>query len=213
VETDARTRVESLLRRASAAVSLQGGSLLDWCFERRELDADARWKPIVERNAVWCEFGVHQGRSLRLIASHRGPETELWGFDSFRGLPEPWNAAHPAGRFALEAIPVPPPGVCLAVGLFAATLPAWAPPREVSFAYIDCDLYASARSVLALLASVAGGGAIVVLDDFFTPPHDRGVARALAEWRGRPFDFIARRGGGRENESVAIRLGGESVYP
>lgn len=37
---------------------------------------------------LWLEFGVHEGKSLNMIAEIA--ETTVYGFDSFRGLPKDW---------------------------------------------------------------------------------------------------------------------------
>jgi len=187
--------VDDVIEQARAAPSIGGGSMLDWVLSKPDL---------VDRSGVWCEFGVYVGKTLSLIAKYRGAETEFWGFDSFRGLPETWNAAHPRGRFALPHIPMPPEGVRLMVGYFSETLPSWSPTRAVTFGYVDCDLYSSAADVFDVLARVCAPGAVLVIDDFFMPPVDNGVARALAESR-LSYEWIGRRGAG-ENESVAIRL-------
>jgi hypothetical protein len=186
---------DDVIARARLAPSIGGGSMLDWILTQPGL---------VERDGVWCEFGVYVGKTMSLIAKYRGGATEFWGFDSFRGLPETWNAAHPRGRFALPQIPMPPGGVRLMVGYFSETLPSWVPAKPVTFGYVDCDLYSSATDVFDAMARYCAPGAVIVIDDFFMPPLDNGVARALAESR-LSYEWVARRGAG-ENESVAIRL-------
>jgi hypothetical protein len=186
--------IEEVLKGARGAPSIGGGSMLDHVL----------LGPAVSRDGVWCEFGVYRGTTLSLIAGYRSDKTELWGFDSFRGLPEEWNEQHPRGRFAVPSIALPPEGVRLVVGYFHETLPAWRPSRAVKFAFVDCDLYSSDSIVFDALATRCAAGAIVLIDDFFMPPVNNGVARALAE-SGLKFTWFARRGAG-ENESVAIRI-------
>ena len=52
----------------------------------------------------FLEFGVFQGRSINIIAE-KFPDQKIYGFDSFKGLPEDWvvskNNTYEKGRFHL----------------------------------------------------------------------------------------------------------------
>lgn len=156
---------------------------------------------LVQRWGTWVEFGVGGGESLSFWERHRG-RAQLWGFDSFRGLPEDWNEEHPKGRFAEERPIMPPVGVRLCVGQFSETLPAWK-PAPVTFAHIDCDLYSSAKTALAFLWPQLADGAVLLFDDFFTPPADNGVMRALFEQPSPTWEYLAR---DLNADSAAIRV-------
>ena len=60
------------------------------------------------------EFGVYSGQTLKMIAAARGGG-EVYGFDSFEGLPEPWRSGFPAGAFDTDQLP-DVPGAELVVG-------------------------------------------------------------------------------------------------
>lgn len=137
---------------------------------------------IVSRDGVWLEFGVSGGYTLNAIAKRRGPQTKLWGLDSFRGLPEDWNDRHPKGTFGRDSILMPPDGVNLLVGWYKDTLGSFH-PSGISFVHLDCDLYSAGRTCLDWLgnAPLHESGCVLVLDDCFTPPLDNGVLRALHE--------------------------------
>jgi hypothetical protein len=66
------------------------------------------------------EFGVASGTTLAIIAEQRSGA--VFGFDSFKGLPERWRLGFDAGEFALQT-PPNVPGAELVVGLFMDTLP------------------------------------------------------------------------------------------
>jgi hypothetical protein len=67
------------------------------------------------------EFGVYSGTTLKLISAARGG-AQVYGFDSFDGLPEHWQHGFPAGSFQADS-PPDMPGAELVVGLFEDTLP------------------------------------------------------------------------------------------
>jgi hypothetical protein len=162
---------EAEIRKVIPVVRKPG---LRWAFEEPGL---------VPRRGMWCEFGVHGGSTLRQIAGARG-DAELWGFDSFRGLPEDWNIEHKKGLFKLEHPIMPPEGVNLMVGWFADTLKHFEPDVPVTFVHLDCDLYSAAKTVFDWLfwgENLDNNGTVIVLDDFFTKPLDNGLLRAFSE--------------------------------
>lgn len=117
------------------------------------------------------EFGVASGSTIRAIASvnqHR----QVWGFDSFEGLPEDWvrssTQAARAGTFSTGGqLPPVPDNVHLVKGWFSDTLPKWLDenPGNVAFLHVDVDLYSSTKYVLDELDSRIVPGTIIVWDD------------------------------------------------
>jgi len=140
------------------------------------------------------EFGVFEGRSLRLMHQRLGGT--IYGFDSFQGLPEDWLPGRPKGYFAMSGVPTMPEGVQLVPGWFHETLPAFIAqhPGPVSFLHIDCDLYASTKTIFENLGEKIVAGTILVFDDFFNyPGWENGEARAFAEFlgKGRRCEYLA----------------------
>jgi hypothetical protein len=153
---------------------------------------------LVAREGTWCEFGVYEGGSLKQLAAYRG-NAQLWGFDSFRGLPEEWNAEHPKGRFAMERPIMPPDGVNLVVGQIEDTLQSFEPTLP-SFLHIDTDLYEPAAAILKwyqrwLISEWPSVPyqTVILFDDIGIPPYENGEMRALyeAQERGLKFEWIA----------------------
>jgi hypothetical protein len=173
---------------------------------------------------LWLEFGVAAGMSLQRIAHaakfpHARPE--VVGFDSFKGLPEAWVWNHSqhlaAGTFAQDKIPVVP-GAEIVVGLFQDTLPTWLELqrqgadvkewRPVTLVHVDCDLYSSARFVLAELAPALANGAIVVFDELvgyhgFDAHEWRALFETTAVEDRFAFEWLARNARGQQ---VAITV-------
>lgn len=75
---------------------------------------------LVNLKGLFLEFGVATGHTISQIA--QTCQTQVFGFDSFQGLPEPWRTGFPKGRFSGE-IPRVPPNVSIVKGWFSETLP------------------------------------------------------------------------------------------
>jgi len=125
---------------------------------------------IAPHGGMALEFGVFQGRSLRIIAAAR-PEGEVYGFDSFAGLPEDYRSHVRTGAFAVDERPVVP-GAELVVGWFDDTLKGFLAehPGPVDFLHVDGDLYSSAVTVLSLVGPRLRAGSVIVFDEFFNFP-------------------------------------------
>jgi len=137
-----------------------------------------------------CEFGVAQGETSALIANEiRATDKHLHLFDSFQGLSAPTHMdrlkddVHNLGsmssykgemsypqRFVIRrllAIGFPEDRYSLHPGFIEEVL-ASDPgcPREVSFAYVDFDLYEPILTALRYLDTVLVGGGVVIVDDY-----------------------------------------------
>lgn len=153
------------------------------------------------------EFGVFSGRTLRVIAAARDGKN-VFGFDSFNGLPEDWRDGFPAGTFAVDE---PPEvlGAELVTGLFADTLPGFLRdhPEPVAFLHIDADLYSSARTVLRHVGPRLRPGSVVVFDEYFNYPgwqeHEYRAWREYAAETGLRYRYEAYTHG---DEQVIVRV-------
>jgi predicted O-methyltransferase YrrM len=116
------------------------------------------------------EFGVFKGTTINHLA-RAAPKRHFFGFDSFEGLPEHWTGARysPVNFDRRGKKPRVPANVSLIKGWFDATLPAFL-AREmgrIGFIHIDCDIYASTKTVLELTVPRLRPGALIVFDEFF----------------------------------------------
>ena len=152
------------------------------------------------------EFGVFRGEwLLRLIKAceRNGIRRQIFGFDSFEGLPPP-SAEHDLDCWAegdyaagLEEVGqhlevARRPNVKLVKGWFSESLHADDAQaiREIAFARVDCDLYEPAVTCLDYLDGRLSDGSILVFDDW-TFNLAKGETRAFAEWAERkpPYRF------------------------
>ncbi|MEP6634600.1 MAG: class I SAM-dependent methyltransferase, partial [Luteimonas sp.] len=156
------------------------------------------------------ECGVYFGRSLRIIANATsGP---VHGFDSFEGLPEAWHANEPKGAYSTGGrLPCVPPNAQLHTGWFAQTLPAFfASQRQpIRLLHVDCDIYASTRSVLEQADEYLVPGSIVVFDDFVGyagyEAHELRAFEEYVERNGIAWTFLC---GSLLGRVVALRIVG-----
>ena len=155
------------------------------------------------------EFGVAKGASLRHLAGLT-PRT-VHGFDSFQGLPSGWaGTAEGAGAFSTKGrLPKVPANARLHVGWFDATLPAFLAgnPGPVALLHVDCDIYASTRTIFALLRDRIVPGTVIVFDEYFNYPGWRGHEfKAFQEFvaeTGRSYRYL---GYSAERGHVAVRI-------
>jgi hypothetical protein len=154
------------------------------------------------------EFGVFKGGTIDYIARTR-PDREIHGFDTFEGLPVGWSGmGYDTGAFSAGGrLPRVRNNVRLHKGLFDITLPVWMAgnDRPVALIHVDCDLYSSAKTVLALLRDRIKPGMIIVFDEYFGyPGWERGEHRAFHDFireTGVSFDYLCH---GRQQ--VAVRI-------
>jgi hypothetical protein len=160
-----------------------------------------------DQEGMALEFGVFSGRTLRVITAARDGKN-VFGFDSFEGLPEDWRAGFPAGTFAVEELPEVL-GAGLVVGLFEDTLPGFLSdhPEPVALLHIDADLYSSARTVLRHVGPRLRPGSVIVFDEYFGYPgweeHEYRAWQEYAAETGLRFRYEAYTSG---NEQVVVRI-------
>ncbi len=137
------------------------------------------------RDGTWVEFGVAGGETLTRIAAAGKGRADVWGVDSFRGLPEQWrDERYPVGHFAQERFPPVLADARLLVGYFDEVLPAFRPPLPLGLVHIDSDLYSAAVSALAWVDRVGfSRSTIFVFDELHTyQGWEDGEMKALYEW-------------------------------
>jgi len=143
------------------------------------------------------EFGVFKGGTIRFIAG-KFPERAVHGFDSFEGLPVPWEGTgHDRGAFhAGGKLPKVPGNVRLYRGYFDTSLPVWAREHQdpIAFLHVDCDLYESTRTIFDVLEERLQPGLIIVFDDYFGYHRwQHGEHKAFQEFiekTGRKFRYL-----------------------
>jgi Macrocin-O-methyltransferase (TylF) len=139
---------------------------ITWYLDRFQVLRHAA--AIAPTTGLVLEFGVATGSTIRCL-SGSAPllDRRIYGFDWFKGLPEPW-ANYPVGHFACD-VPEVPDNVELVIGKFDETLVPFLAKHQDSAAlvHIDCDLYSSTRVVLSHLTPRIVPGTVIVLDEYW----------------------------------------------
>ena len=144
-------------------IGLPSGIVTGDRFELLDQAIDA-----VPLDGLWLEFGVWKGHSINHIAQRSSKE--VFGFDSFEGLPEKWQPWIPEGTFSLNGkLPSVVSGVKLIKGRFSETLPGFLEEHAgsaIAFLHVDSDSYRSARFILEASTGRIVPGTVVVFDEF-----------------------------------------------
>ena len=112
------------------------------------------------------EFGVYNGKSIRLIASL--VDSVIHGFDSFEGIPEEWCNERKGSYSAHGIMPEVPDNVRLHKGWFEDSIPDFVKNEQgpIRFINIDCDLYSSTKTIFDLLGPQIVSGSVILFDEF-----------------------------------------------
>jgi hypothetical protein len=154
------------------------------------------------------EFGVYSGRTINQLSKWLAP-AQVWGFDSFEGLPEDWTSRMPQGFFARKDLPRVRPNVKLVKGWFDQTLPRFLSTTEkpVRLLHIDSDLYSSAQTVLTQLSDRLRLGTVIIFDEYMNyPGWQQDEFRAwqeLVQARQISYRYIGRVS---RHQQVAVRI-------
>ncbi len=163
----------------------------------------------VEAEGLWLEFGVYEGRDIRVIAGKApGP---VHGFDSFEGLPEDWTHFQKKGRFDRGGrLPEDVPGnVHFVKGWFEETIPEFMKRHDgrIAFMHVDSDLYSSANTIFNEVSDRILDGTVILFDDFLNyPGWKEGESKAFFEFldrTGKTCDYL---GFASSHHSVAVRI-------
>jgi O-methyltransferase len=133
-----------------------------------------------DRDILYLEFGVFKGESIRyFIDNHLNQESAFFGFDTFTGLPEDWQANIiadvKAETFDVQGnLPqVRDSRVKFYKGLFIDTVPNFKLEQKMLLEsnkkiviHIDADLYSSTLYVLSELQEYIFTGTIIIFDEF-----------------------------------------------
>jgi hypothetical protein len=143
------------------------------------------------------EFGVFRGNSLRVIAD-RTAQT-VFGFDSFEGLPEDWNALQKKGQFSLAAVApqFEQQNITLVAGWFENTLPPFLAQQP------GADLY----TILTALKTRIAPGTVIQFDEYFNYPgwehHEHKAFEEFIRDTGLGFEYI---GYASSQSAVAVKI-------
>jgi hypothetical protein len=136
---------------------------------------------LAQQPIDYLEFGVWKGASLfRWAKLNNNKESRFFGFDTFQGLPEPWDQVSRtlrAGHFDIGG-KIPQTSDCrihFVKGLFQATLPRFLmtfEPKNRLVIHNDSDLYSSTLYCLTQLDSLLQPSSVVIFDEFSSSSHE-----------------------------------------
>ncbi|MBT6225254.1 MAG: class I SAM-dependent methyltransferase [Candidatus Scalindua sp.] len=161
----------------------------------------------VKEEGLFLEFGVFKGNTISHIASRK--ENQIYGFDSFEGLPEYWRRGFDKGHFKTPELPKTPDNVTLIEGWFSDSLPGFLDmhKEKAVFIHIDCDLYSSTKTIFDLAGDRIEEGTILVFDEYFNYPGWRhGEYKAFQEFcekNGIQYSYL---GYCRYNTQVVVKI-------
>lgn len=150
-------------------------------------------------DGLFLEFGVFQGKSINHMSQYK-PEVVFNGFDSFVGLPDRWVVGREKGHFSLDGnMPEVNNNVVLHPGFFEESIPHFVKglkdSDKVAFLHVDCDMYASAKTIFNLLGSRLVEGSIVLFDEYFNYPgwedHEIKAFKEFIEISGAEYEYMA----------------------
>jgi len=135
------------------------------------------------------EFGVHFGGTIAQIRRSVPVDYQVFGFDSFIGLPEDWTGTHhKVGAMTTNGSIPKVENVTFYKGWFKDTIPEYLKiAKPISLLHIDCDLYSSTIDVLYGLKDFILPSTILVFDEWYYNHHDiienrQHEQKAFFEW-------------------------------
>lgn len=168
------------------------------------------------------EFGVYQGNTIRTIKNKLQNEYDMFGFDSFEGLPEPWidengkiagNGACVKGFFDAKGEIPNIPGIKFYKGWFEDTIKEYLKiAQPISLLHVDCDLYSSTKTVLYNLNDYIKSGTIIVFDEWFynfDPIYNDHEQKCFYEWCedfSREYELISYHTNKSTNEQQIVKI-------
>lgn len=137
-----------------------------------------------EIDGMYFEFGVLTGGTINEISS-LVPEKTVYGFDSFKGLPEDYSEVYKRGSM-ISPIPKVNSNVELIVGYYENTLEDFLKKHKekVAFIHIDCDLYSSTKYVLDILCQNKRlqKGTVIQFDEIFEVENEYWYQHEFKAW-------------------------------
>lgn len=152
---------------------------------------------LVKKEGLFLEFGVYSGSTINIMADMY-KNKQIFGFDSFEGLPENWNGwSLEESFFKTSKLPKVRDNIVLVKGWFNEVLPGFMEQHreDVAFLHVDCDIYSSAKYVLDSLAQRIKPGTIILFDEYFNYPnwqnHEHKAFMEFIETTGLKYRYVS----------------------
>jgi len=145
------------------------------------------------------EFGVYKGITLTQLRNDLDDSYQLFGFDSFEGLPEDWSFTNlKKGDLSTNGFIPNISGVKMYPGWFKDTISEYEKIAEpFALLHCDADLYSSTIDILYGLNDYIKKGTIIVFDEWYynhndIPQNRQHEQKAFYEWvkdKNREFEL------------------------
>lgn len=151
------------------------------------------------REGLWLEFGTGSGTTTRMLCEARR-EGPVYTFDWFQGLPDDWTEQFRKGAFRFDPPTDLPDNGRIVQGLFEETLGPFLEEHSgpADLVHVDCDVYASTKTVLDHLTDRLVPGSVLVFDEMlYYPGREDHEVKAFHEWlcaTGKSFEWIGIQG-------------------
>jgi len=169
------------------------------------------------------EFGVYKGGTIKIIRDYFDINYEVFGFDSFEGLPEDWvdsnnNIAGGVcvkGSFSTDKKIPNIENITFYKGWFEDTIHDYLKiANDIGLLHIDCDLYSSTKTVLYNLNDYIKPNTIIVFDEWVynsggSNTNDDHEQKCFYEWVkefNREYELINHYSNESTNEQQIIKI-------
>jgi hypothetical protein len=130
----------------------------------------------LNNDGLVLEFGVKSGKTITTLANKpKLKKREIYGFDSFEGIPKDWSGTRTLkGQLSnLGKMPKVPKNVKLVKGWFKDSLPKFVKKsgENAALIHVDCDLYESTKDIFDNLGKKIVSGTVIIFDEFFNYPN------------------------------------------
>jgi len=114
------------------------------------------------------EFGVYQGGTISKLRQVLPEKYNIFGFDSFEGLPEDWSGTVCSKGFFSTGGNIPNvEGVTFFKGWFDDTIGEYLKVADdIALLHVDCDLYSSTKTIFDNLKPYIKTNTIIVFDEW-----------------------------------------------
>jgi len=168
-------------------------------FKKREMLWEDAFSKYINPSSliVFLEFGVFQGKSIKNFSELiKNPESKIFGFDTFTGMPEKWNQVQVGSWDAFEKFPeINDKRIKFVKGLFQDTLDSYLEilkdlnKKNYTFViHLDADLYSSTLYVLTKLSFL---DEFYVFFDEFSGDENRALKNFLESYCYFEFKFYS----------------------
>jgi len=144
----------------------------------------------------YLEFGVYRGESLAWWMRKLGRDSNLYGVDSFNGLPEDWHYHARKGEFDCQGhVPeIASANVQFIKGKFEDSLQPFFESVRLKpdlIIHLDADLYSSTVTALRAMKDVLSPRTILIFDEYWDQKNEYKALQDFVVESKKTFEYLA----------------------